>query len=412
MINLHLGVVVSDATIRRHFTELLRSFEQTAQLQKSIPQVAFEIVAHPSPEHSADLLQQHFRQEGDCAAVVLSDRLEEEIGSEAYPNPEPSQWAKDLRDTFKQKPFASIAITPHHRIPDIDRTVPPDCRRDQWLNTLRLTVEKLLYLDRPKIKRLKHPIVIREIGNRETEMMEYFRLRHRIYNVMGYIDADIERAPSRMEINRCDKYAIHIGAFERVGTREKLIGTARVMHTGSLESPCSRYVTALADQDPVLKLKMQEAMTMRLPVFQSMRSARMNQLFSDTLTAEKECGELSRVIVAQRYRGMGLANLLVKFAVFQANRHNVDPLLLECLPIHERFYNRFGFQKIEGEEGRVIGVEQSMIAMALHPVATQDFVSGAEVVVEKARLCACRHRECYGETYRLYRTRECPLRSA
>lgn len=359
-----------------------------------------------------DLLQRHFRSDGDRAAVLLSDGLEEQIGSQSYPAPEPSQWAKDLRDTFRQKPFATIAITPHRRIPDIDRTVPARCGPDQWLDTLRLTIEKLSYLDRPKNARLSYPVVIREISNRETEMMEYFRLRHRIYNVMGYIDEDVERAPSQMEINRCDKHAIHIGAFERVGARETLVGTARVMHTGSFESPCSRYVNALADQDPVLKLKMQEAMTMRLPVFQSMRSPQMNQLFSDTLTAEQDCGELSRVIVSPSHRGIGLANLLVKFAIFQANRHNVDPLLLECLPIHERFYNRFGFQKIEGEEGRVIGVEQSMIAMALHPVATQDFVSGAEVFVQKARLCACRYRECYTETYRSYRTRECPLRSA
>lgn len=410
MISLHLGMMISDPSTRQHFIDLLHAFERAALLREEFPQFAFDIVAHPSHGSSLELLQDHFDGHEDRAAILLSDGLEEEIGADLHPEPEPSQWAKDLRDTFRQRPFATIAITKHRRVPDIDRTVPTHCDQGKWVDTLRLTMKKLLYLDRPAKRQLKKPVVIREVSNHETEMMEYFRLRYNVYKVMGYIDEDVERAPSQMEVNRCDRYAIHIGAFERAGGKERLIGTARVMHTGSRESPCSRYVTTLANGDPVLRLKMQEAMMMRLPVFQSVRSPRMNQLLSDTLTAEKNCGELSRVIVSEEYRGAGLANLLVKFAIFQANKHNVDPLLLECLPIHERFYNRFGFQKIEGEEGRVIGVEQSMIAMVLQPVTTQEFLAGAEIFVGKARLCACKQEACYGEDYRMQRSRKCPLR--
>ncbi|MBC8873407.1 MAG: GNAT family N-acetyltransferase [Planctomycetes bacterium] len=411
MITLHLVVTIADATIRDHFTQLLNSLETTGQLRDAIPRYETKIAFHQTPEDSVQHLQRHFHSVETGAAIVLSDLFEETIGTRSRSKPEPSSWAKDMRDSFQHNPFAMIAITRHRRIPDIDRTIRTRCAAPGLLETVKLATEKTAYLTQPKRQQLLNPVLIREIRANETEMRAYFRLRHRVYKVMGYLEEEVERATSRMEIDWCDTTALHIGAFELVGAQKKLIGCARVMSTGSLEGACSPNVTALANTDATLSRKMEtDPMIMRLPIFQSMRSPYVNDLFVETITADKKCGELSRVIVVDKYRGYGLANLLVKFAILRANGRDVERLLLECLQVHERLYNKFGFKKIEGEGGRVIGVEQSMIAMDLHPVATKDVFAGAEIVVEKSCLCACKFRECYTDEYQFYGDRRCPLR--
>src|SRR5207248_10630954 len=105
-----------------------------------------------------------------------------------------------------------------------------------------------------------------------------------------------------------------------------------------------------------------------LPIFQSMM---LTDKTVEVLTQKENCGELSRVIVSEDYRGKGLSELLVWFATLQAVNKGVGRLLLECLPIHERVYSKFGFQRLPGVTGRVIGVNKTMIAMELNRLALE-----------------------------------------
>jgi len=411
MCALHIVVVVENAGVRRHVTDLLESVVRSERLGSHAANDRIEVVPCSSSAQALNNLSGRFDASEDAAAIVVSDMLVETIGRFAYARPELTSWAKELLDTFSNKPLVTVAIDDEHtRIPDIDRIVHSQCDEGQCLDTLELLTEKLSYLQRPRSQRLQNPIIVRELQS-EAELLEYFQLRHRVYRVMGYIEEEIEDVPSRMEIDWCDTMAIHIGAFEIDGVSERLVGTARVMCTGLHHSEHGERVHNLAYRDTVLRRKMEaDVMTMRLPIFQSMRSKHMNDLFADVAVCEKNCGELSRVIVAHDRRGAGLARLLVKFAIYQANRSGVDPLLLECLPIHERLYNKFGFQRIEGEYGRVIGVEKSMIAMELTPVTTSEFLAGAHIAAGKSILCACGHGECYSGDYLLFEGAACPLR--
>jgi len=408
---LQIGVAVANQAVRARLMTLLTSLQASGRLRARSINGPFAIVPNASPDAALDALSDHFANDDSAMAIVISDMLTETTGTFPHAHPELTSWAKELMDSFRGQPVVTVAVTGDcARIADIDRVLPADCTEVQLLKTLQILFQKLLYLRVPERRPLRKPVVVRELQS-EAELLACFRLRHRVYRVMGYIEEDVEQVSSRMEIDWCDTRAIHVGAFEINGASERLVGTARVTCTDLLESEYGDRVRDLASQDRVLRRRMETGvMTMQLPVFQSMRSQRMNDLYADAIVCEKNCGELSRVIVSPDHRGSGLANLLVKFAIYQANRGNVDPLLLECLEIHERIYNAFGFRRIEGVSGRVIGVDKSMIAMELTPVVTTTFLGGAHVAAEKSMLCACHRGECYAADYALFEKPACPLR--
>jgi predicted GNAT family N-acyltransferase len=284
-----------------------------------------------------------------------------------------------------------------------------DFQESELLDVFSLACEKLTYISPPERRELVCPVVISEL-RRQHEMRAYSQLRHRVYSVMGYIEEQAWQAPSRMEMDWSDTTAIHFGAFELVGRRRRLVGGARVVHTTKVEGPSQGFARMIASEDPVLVKELNRTqLALRLPIFHSARSPRLREIMYDVEANERNCGELSRVVVAQDHRGTGLAHLLVKYAIFKANELGVDPLLLECLPIHVPFYEKYGFRRISGEEGRVVGVGKSMVAMELTPVIDECFLSGADVYVQHCRLCACAHKSCYLVHYALADTDSCPL---
>src|SRR5262249_31457820 len=161
------------------------------------------------------------------------------------------------------------------------------------------------------------------------ELLEYFKLRHRIYKIMGYLDEHVENAPSQMEINWCDKIALHIGAWVRDGDQQEVLaGTARVVvaipsEDGLRPAAIERYdkcVAPLARQDPVLQQSLAYgALMQQLPIFASQR---LYTLFAKALQNNEVCAELSRVIVAEEFRGTGLSTKLVEFALAAAAKEN------------------------------------------------------------------------------------------
>src|SRR5262249_13112247 len=152
---------------------------------------------------------------------------------------------------------------------------------------LTLTVQRLTYVAPPEGRpEVLHPVKVRTIQTR-AELQEYFQLRHRVYRVMGYLDEATESAPSRMEIDRCDTTALHVGAFEQEGPRQRLVGTARVVAIEPLDQR-DDWTWGLARRDPVLKRVLERNLfPLGLPIFQSMGA--LNPVLTNVLLQEQNC---------------------------------------------------------------------------------------------------------------------------
>jgi GNAT superfamily N-acetyltransferase len=187
---------------------------------------------------------------------------------------------------------------------------------------------------------------------------------------MGYLDDETENAISQMELNWCDKNSLHIGAYAFLEEqRPSLVGTARVVvatvadvhKRPPLLASYDRLVTILASQDPTLQQALRKGvLPLQLPIFHSQKLFRF---FHEAVVHKEICGELSRVIVSDDFRGTWLSGRLVEFALNEAEKVGVNRIFLECLEIHQNMYERLGFKRIEGASARVISVNQTMIGM-------------------------------------------------
>jgi predicted GNAT family N-acyltransferase len=223
---------------------------------------------------------------------------------------------------------------------------------------------RLVYLMRPAPRSFPNPIRVRRI-NDELELVEYYRLRHRVYEMMGYISNQKECVPSRMEIDGCDPTSLHLGAYEQLNGYCALAGTARVVFMNGDDSLSTvngfRWTNHLLENDPRLKVLVQrEQLPNGLPVFQSQN---LNEHLHEAIRDRLHCAELSRVIVHPDYRGAQLSTKLVEHAISEAQQNKVDRLYLECLDVHESLYAKHGFQTIPNTRGLVVGVGRNMIAM-------------------------------------------------
>ena len=197
----------------------------------------------------------------------------------------------------------------------------------------------------------------------EGEFTEYFRLRHRVYSFMGYLNRDVEECRSKLEINEADVRSIHLGAFFLRGARATLAGCARVVVNSEVDWGLQKMFERIAGTDPVAKERLREAYPLGLPIFQSHEV--LNKTMTVVLRSRERVGELSRVIVDREFRGMGISKKLVAYALARAADQDLRRIFLECLSIHRGLYEGLGFRCIPGVEGTVVDVNRTMIAMEL-----------------------------------------------
>ncbi len=132
---------------------------------------------------------------------------------------------RGLQDGFHDRLYASIALVPEaQRVPEIDHTLRWDFAPADLLNAVKLGCEKLSYIAQPPREPIRTPFVIEDIST-EREMLDYARLRHRIYRVMGYMEEQLWDAPLRAELEWSDTTAMHVGAFMTLPNRRRqLVG--------------------------------------------------------------------------------------------------------------------------------------------------------------------------------------------
>ena len=375
---LRLVFCVIDDAAARHFLKLLVELIGGGQLAAALPRYRVELVRCESQHEALERLRRYAGAAEPQAAILISDVLVESVADiRATDSWTPSYWAKDVADAIGSAGVTISIMREPRRVADIDRTLCRAATSGQLLATLKLAADKLAYMSRPEKRDYPSPFEVRLI-RRQTELLEYFRLRHRIYKIMGYLRDEIENAPSQLEIDWCDSIALHCGAYEQLRDgRETLVGTARVViassdmpqkHAGLL-ALYKQWTERLAASDPVLNLNQavsNQALELELPIFHSQN---LSGIFRQTVQNDEVCGELSRVIVAEDYRGAGLSRQLVEFALAEAGRAGIQRLFLECLDVHQELYGKFGFRRLAGAKGTVIGVNKTMLAMELYPLS-------------------------------------------
>ncbi|HEX5106724.1 MAG TPA: hypothetical protein VFV87_23045, partial [Pirellulaceae bacterium] len=297
--------------VGRYFWKQLVELVSSGQFEQEIPRYKFDLVRCATEEEALARLRQYAAAADKPALILLSDGLVEAAGPiSTIDSWLPTSWAKEVGDVLGARGI-KIAITDESRqVTDIDRTLVHKAKPAIILEALKLAAEKLTYMARPE-KRAASPAIEVRLIRRQHELLDYFRLRHRIYRLMGYLRADIESAPSQMEMDWCDSIALHIAAYERLrGGREILAGTARVVVAssatpqkhGDLLAMYKHWVENLAGGDPVLGQAIEQTLELELPIFHSQNLARV---LKQAVEKEEVYGELSRVIVAEDYRGGG-----------------------------------------------------------------------------------------------------------
>lgn len=320
-------------------------------ISKSFDQVHVENFA--KLEQLAAAVDAHFQDPDGKYAVVISDKL---VRAGQF-----TSKAKELIDPHFHNPLVTMAVTSNKgHVTDIDQILPIDSDFDAIADGLELLSQRLQYIGPPEKREFNHQFRIRPIPD-EFSLWRYYRLRQRVYRVMGYISDAKERIQAKMEIDGCDVNAIHLGAFELCDGHHELVGTARVLLSNGLETRWSEWTRQLLDSDKRLKAIVdKETLQLGLPVFQSQS---LNSHLQESMEKELLCAELSRVIVTNRYRGAGLSRMLIENAIDVASQNGVDRLYLECLKLHEPMYAKYGFETILGSGAQVIGVGRSMVAM-------------------------------------------------
>jgi predicted GNAT family N-acyltransferase len=357
-----IAVAIREQAERKRLLDQLKIMREREQLDERLKVSSIQIESFGGKKLHEDLqaaeaaIQQYYAA-GLNGVILISDSLVDED--------RPAEVALALIDQFASKPCGLIGMTESgSRVAEIDRVVKSGGSAASLRQAIEMVAARLHYISPPSPAERKLKFTIRRISG-EFELKKYFQLRHQIYSIMGYLDERKEGAPSRMDIDASDATALHFGAFYRSKGYETLVGTFRIVLTDQSTSAFADWTRVLLDSDPQLRSLVQDELsifTLRLPIFHSQQ---LDEQLQRSIEGNLLCAELSRVIVAHDYRGLGLSRLLVEQAKQEALQQRVHTFYLECLRIHEPMYSKHGFKTIQGKRGRVQGVNRTMIPMEL-----------------------------------------------
>jgi len=396
------------------------------------------------PDSLAAEAQRFRSQSASRFLVVVSDAL-------VSPSGAPEAVAHEIRSMFSgpdESYVGLIGLSQNRagRVRDLDRIL--DARvlaESSFLRELSRTADGLR-MKAPTGRTLTavDPVQVRLVQSKE-EMRKSLHLRHLVYDRMSYLNDAISQHPSELELDCFDLFdadngtgAVHFIAWSQsVGD---IVGAARLIVPRAFEFASSMFVLGdpaeqilrrqaewiqqvVADHDAekVLHRSLTRRTFNRMPVLQSANIQDVSLLRGIGLA------EISRVIVAPRYRGCGLGRLLVRALVAASLDLNKPNVVLECIPAHVAMYKKFGFQVIEGAQGRDESLDQEAVAMILqqpgsfakaHSVARNDLkmISRDDKpfgsLADSGYLCLCSQRECWEDGHYTLRNNhvKCPLK--
>jgi ribosomal protein S18 acetylase RimI-like enzyme len=389
--------------------------------------------------------------------IVVSDQLVSRRSPKGY---QPTVLAGEMRRMFTtpicDHSLGLVALVDDEprRTTDIDMLANMHDHQSPTLKRAIVRVANSIWLKSPFRHRAtteeRFAIKVRWARSLE-EIQDCLNLRFRIYNALGYLDESISQSPSQFEVDCCDSHALHLCAVDLrsadvVATLRIVLPTRRrrlskphkvlprldfdsVETLAQVVEAQAAWIRELADTEEALSRRLKESNPLTpLPI---MCNSNFGELWPNFLEQYRhhKTAEISRVVVAPRYRGMGISRLLMRAAIAAAIEMQLDNLLLECIPQHVGMYAKYGFEALPKHHCRSRDLDQLAVGMQL---CLQDSAIGSkavamanrdrqmlaqgrheqehEAVLGRQGLCMCRISECWRQSrYRKWGQCVCPL---
>jgi len=365
-IDLHIIIFIFSPEIRAHWVRLLGNptFKDVTVKSKGLAKL--NICDITSEYEIIDYIKSVFKSGSHSAVILVSDQL---LNNNSWKNScdKSSSLLKHLQVCFSDKLFAILALLQtERRVPEVDLAMRYKPEPEALTEALSVLISRLDYLSPPPVRESSNEIAVHPIKNRD-ELCQSFKLRYKVYRIMGYLDQEFLDTGSKIELTWSDTISMHFGAFvsTSIGS-EKLIGTARLILTHGADPLFDKWTWEIAKSDIALVgylEKQQELLAQwKLPIFLTLP---LNEEICQAFSGEPNApawAEVSRVVVEPEYRGYGVGRQLIKAVIDEADSIGVENVFLECLEVHRSMYESFGFASI-GLQGTVIGIGKEMIGM-------------------------------------------------
>ena len=189
-----------------------------------------------------------------------------------------------------------------------------------------------------------------------SQFTSCLQLRLETYAHLGYLSSE-----SRCDIDPFDWSSVH---FIAVDEDEATAGTVRLI------------IEAAGGPEGIAELQASEQWCSRLqkqtgtfatrsasiPILATMKD---NQIADAILHAERPA-ELSRIIVAPKFRGVSVCRELSNAVVEKARELHRDVLFLQCLPKHVGLFQKLGFEPLlQALDYRLLNVPDRVVAMRM-----------------------------------------------
>jgi len=282
-------------------------------------------------------VKQFLEQSDPRLLVIVSDALVVAASDGRY---EPSQMAKEIRSCFLSPShlcgMVGLVQGLAQRTSDIDRMLDARAINDSsFIGAVTRVADGLRLKAPPGPARelSRESAMIVQVAQSEVDMEACLQLRHLIYDRMGYLDDDISNCAAQLELDCYDCYygrrgAIHLVA--KVHGEDEVAGTVRLVMAREVSADVQKSVIGsspkytmeaqakfirqiLVKRDPTgfLRQRLNATYFATLPILQSTEFSTKGR---DILKAAGDAAELSRLVVAPMYRGLGVSKLLARIS--------------------------------------------------------------------------------------------------
>jgi predicted GNAT family N-acyltransferase len=411
--------------------------EQDVSIMESAGRLKLQLEFAPDADDLVRRITEMMARTGPSRVIAVSEHF---VGRGDRGDWQPTPLVQKLRDLFLRNPvnlcgLIALLNDQPHRISDIDAVLKRNDIQPASLKRKLVQVATRLWLKSPVTAQssMAHQDAIRvRCVKSQAELRKCFELRHRVYDLLGYLEEPVSRAVSRIDIDCFDTKAVHFAAIDH--RSNEVVGTARLVATvrpfGG-QTAIGNAWCAIHDQAEWTKLIASEALLNEDSVFHQKTNQPVDMPFPLLLNSDfgKKYrsfleehppalgGEISRVVVSPFYRGLGISALLMRVLISTAFNLKKRFLLLECVPAHAKMYEKYGFRLIEGHHFRAQDLDQLAVGMSLslddHPLnkAVAFAKSDARMLGDFRFLCLCRNAECWKRPGFLLQRNEgrCPL---
>ncbi len=436
VVQMRLFVQVRNAKRRSRIMAALSELPNRIEAPDCVEEIQFSVAYLASKR---DLISKRTECQ-DQPLIFLSDEFLE-VGTLGFVKA--TTLVRQLRESAgADARIGLVAIAPASvaRIPDVDQTVSIGFDKSTLQSAILTAAAGVLLKVPARTKRSlgsDQAITVNAVRSR-AELEECLKLRYRVYHAMSYLEDEVSRCPAKIELDYFDQLSIHLIARTSDG---HVVGTARLIAPSispfekgdmveeplDLQRRCRQWChsTAQSVSEPVFRNKLQEAYAVSLPIFQS---TDFKDRWGEILQPTGTYAEISRVIVAPEFRGLGISTLLMRTAIAVAYDIGKTRLLLECIPAHTRMYEKFGFRELGGYHSRVQELDQVAAGMQLEisddldNFAVQmakrnlDVIAGSDdphLNDTKRCLCLCNNTACWKNgSYGFSKAVSCPLTHA